>query len=288
MMRSWPDLEIPVRDDATELTTFERGPRVLGSLRGIGVNVAGADVIDLGAGFGSLSLASAREGAKSVLAVDVNPARLAAIDARAAALGLDVATVQANLLEPWSPRGIADIAFLIGVVEYAGLWDPSRPVRTLQRDVLRSAVDALRPGGLLVFASKNRLWPRFVVRDSNTGLPLVNALPRPAADRVARKLRGVPYRHHIHSPRAWSQLIREAGIADTRHFVPYLSYQFPLRLVERGSFRDQRAAARAIHGPEERRVAWGRYGALKAAITSTAGIAGAPVAHGVFVIGTKA
>jgi predicted RNA methylase len=280
-------LEIPVRDDAQEFSTFQRGRRVLTALSDLGLTVEGKHVVDLGAGFGSLSIACAEAGAKEVLAADVHPDRLSAIEARAREAGVAIRTMRANLLQPWPASGTADLAFLIGVVEYAGLWDEHAEVATLQRAVFEAAHGALRPGGRLVFGSKSRLWPRFVARDVHTGQPLVNVLPRSSADRVSRRFSNAPYRHHIHSPKGWMELVRAAGFVDVKAFVPYLSYQFPLKIVNRPTFEDIRRVRRLPLTPEERRVAWGRLGTAKAALMATAGMFRMQMAHSTILVATK-
>ena len=280
-------LEIPVRDDAAEGTGVSRGDWLLRALAEIDVRVTDLDVVDLGAGYGSISIAAAVAGARSVTAVDVHSDRLEAIERRSQAAGVLVRTRRLNLLEGWSQAAEADLVFLIGVVEYAGLWDLDAPVSQLQTQVFTTAFDALRPGGRLVFASKNRLWPRFVFRDANTSQPLVNVLPRAAADRVSRRLDGRPYRHHVHSARGWQDLVRSAGFAEARVYTPYLSYQFPLKLADRPSVAAQRAVSRLDLSPEARRLSWGRTGAAKAMITTVCGMANLSVAHGVFVVATK-
>ena len=278
---------IPVRDDAQEFHTFERGRTVLRALSGIGVSVQGQRVVDLGAGYGSLSLACLKAGAAEVVAVDIHQERLDAISARAAEQGISVQTRTANLLHPWGQASSADVAFLIGVVEYAGLWDASSEVADLQRTVFTTAFDALRPGGTLIFGSKNRLWPRYIAKDVHTGQPLINVIPRSVADKLSLRFAGRLYRHHIHSPRQWHALITSAGFGDVQTYVPYLSYQFPLEIVVRPSFADINRVRRMAMTSEERGVAWGRAGAVKAGIMATAGAAGIQMGSSMFAIAIK-
>jgi SAM-dependent methyltransferase len=280
-------LEIPVRDDATELRTFRRGERVIDLLREAGIDVAGKNVVDLGAGFGSLSIAAAKAGAKNVVAVDVHAVRLEAIAARAEAQGVGVRVHRANLLESVVDVRDADVALLMGVVEYAGLWDRDAPVRELQRRVFKTAFDCLGPGGHLVFASKNRLWPRFVVKDANTGQPLVNVLPRCLADRLSLRLAGVPYRHHIQSPRSWARAMREVGFDSVDCFFPFLSYQLPLRLSRHPALSDLRLARARIQTTEEYDCAWGRLGSLRAAFMVGCAALRLPIAHSLVAIAAK-
>ena len=235
-----------------------------------------------------MSLACAEAGATDVLAVDINQARLDAIACRGVASGVHVRTHLANLLEPWAGPTDADIAFLVGVVEYAGLWDESAAVGDLQLAIFRAAFDSLTPGGLLVFGSKNRLWPRYLLKDANTAQPLVNALPRARANQVSQWLSGKPYRHHIHSPDGWAALMVSAGFDAVDTYVPFFSYQFPLKLVQRPSLQDVRDIRRIPMSTEQRAVAWGRAGFIRAGITVGAGVLGLQIGSSTVVIARKA
>jgi len=280
------DPEVPVRDDATELPTFRRGERVIDLLKDAGIGFEGRNVVDLGAGFGSLSIAAARAGA-NVVAVDVHTRRLGEIAARADAQGAPVRVIRANLLEGVPGVRDADIALLIGVVEYAGLWDNQASVAALQRRVFKTAHDCLRPGGQLVFASKNRLWPRFIVKDVHTGQAFVNALPRRVANHVSLRLDGVPYRHHIHSPRAWGRAMHEVGFDSVDCFFPFLSYQLPLRLARRPTLEDMRLARACVETKEELANAWGTIGSLRAALMVACASLRLPISHSVVAVATK-
>ena len=282
---SWP--EIPARDDVAEFRTFHRGDRMMAALREIGVEVAGKRVVDLGAGYGSCAIAAASAGAASVLAVDIHQDRLDVIAARADERGVEVELKRINLLHPATLSGDADVVFLVGVVEYAGLWDTDTPVSALQERVFTTAYRSLREGGQLVFGSKNRLWPRYVVKDANTGQPLVNVLPRGWADRLSLRISGEPYRHHIHSPAGWMKLMHKAGFGPVQCFCPFLSYQFPLKIVRRPTVRHVREIRRSLRNPEESKVAWGRLGTARAGLMVASSTVGLPVAHSVVAVATK-
>ena len=287
-MSDLPWLEIPARDDVAELETFHRGDRMMAALREIGVEVAGKRVIDLGAGYGSCAIAAASAGAASVLAVDIHQDRLDVIAARANERGVEVEVRRSNLLHAETLGGEADVVFLVGVVEYAGLWDPGKPVSALQERVFATAYKSLREGGQLVFGSKNRLWPKYVVKDVNTGQPVVNVLPRQVADWLSLRMSGERYRHHIYSPAGWAKLMQQAGFGRVQWFSPFLSYQFPLNIVSRPTARHVREIRRSLSNPEEGKVAWGRLGTARASLMVVSSTVGLPVAHSVVAIATKA
>jgi SAM-dependent methyltransferase len=285
--RSRPAPWIPARDDAKELAHFRRAQRFLDLLSTIGVTVRGRRVADLGTGYGSIAIECARAGAANVVALDADAERVAEVQGRARTAGVLVDTRQANLLSPPADVSTADVAFLIGVVEYAGLWDEGQPVRALQRRVVSTAHAALREGGTLVFGTKNRLWPRFVIDDVHTHLPFVNVLPRGAADRVSRALTDGPYRHHLHSPGGWAKLVTEAGFREVRLYVPYFSYQLPILITERPSLRLVTTVGTMHLAPEDDAAARGSLWLIKALLMGVAGHLRLPLSHSVLVIARK-
>lgn len=286
-MSSRQTLAIPARDDANEFGSFDRGMRFLAALEEMGLTVQGRRVADLGTGFGSIAIAAARSGAERVLAFDSDADRLRVVAERARAADVELETVPMNLLSPSRDLPHVDLALLIGVVEYAGLWDSRSSVVALQRRIFETAHRMLEPGGLLVFASKNRLWPPFVLRDVHTGRPLVNALPRRSADALARLLGKEGYRHYIHSPRGWAGLLHEAGFRSVETYYPYFSYQFPLLIVRRPSVEAIRAIRSRPATEEEAYAALGRLWRLKAALMALGAMLGVPLSHAVIMKAEK-
>ncbi|GAA0455722.1 50S ribosomal protein L11 methyltransferase [Paractinoplanes deccanensis] len=68
--------------------------------------VAGRSVLDLATGSGLVAVAAAKAGARPVTANDVDPYSLAAAEANAAANGVEVRTVEADLLDTDDPYGV--------------------------------------------------------------------------------------------------------------------------------------------------------------------------------------
>lgn len=280
----------PACDHASAFPGLDRGRRYIRMLRDIGIDVSGRVVADLGTGFGLIALSAARNGATRVVAVDAETSRLSQVRRQADQQGLPVQTVLGNLLEPPFERPFADVVFLIGVVEYAGLWDPSRPVRDLQRNIFETAYRILKPGGSLAFASKNRSWPWFGIKDSNTRQPLVNFLPRSAADAVSQRLDGKPYREWVHSAEGWVSIIKDAGFPQVTSYRPYFTYYYPLMLEEHPSLKTLPgvlARGKRITDPREERLILGRAWRLKASLMAVTGSLGYPISHSVIVKATK-
>lgn len=280
-------VETRVLDDTLKHSGYDRSTAFLQILKDVGVSVAGLQVADLGTGFGSLALAAARSGATRVVALDANPERISEVSKRAAQAALSLDCRVANLLSPLSDVEPVDLVFLIGVVEYAGLWDLVTPVDVLQRRVFENAYNLLRPGGTLVFASKNRRWPTFFLSDIHTGQPFVNAMPRALADRVSQAMSSKPYREHIHSPEGWRRLIKLVGFGAIRTFYPYFSYQYPLRLSERPSVADLNGLDMGILPQGIRSQAGTRFMRAKVILAAATTKLGFPITQSVIILAAK-
>lgn len=131
-----------------------------------------AAVLDVGAGTGFLSLLLAGQG-YDVTAVDLSPGMLAKLQAKAAARGLSVRTVEADALNP--PSG--DFA---AVVERHLLWTLPEPAKAL------AAWQEAAPEGRLVLVEGT--W-------GQTRTASVDGL-RALARRLARQVRGHEPGHH--------------------------------------------------------------------------------------------
>jgi SAM-dependent methyltransferase len=119
-----------------------------------GVNLRGKEFLDGGSGGGHFSAAACERGAK-VTSLDVGPNVLEQVRRRC-----DSARVEGSILDlPFADRSF-DIVLSTEVIEHTP--DPERGVRELCRVV--------RPGGILVLTSPNRLWQPVVRLATRTGL----------------------------------------------------------------------------------------------------------------------
>jgi SAM-dependent methyltransferase len=141
-----------------------------------------ASVLDLGAGTGFLSLLLAGQGYR-VTALDLSPAMLARLRAKAAERGLDIATVESDALNP--PSGEFD-----AVVERHLVWTLPNPGQAL------AAWHGVAPNGRLVLVEGS--W-------GHAGGAGVDGL-RAIARRLARQVRGHEPGHHGH----YSDRVRRA------------------------------------------------------------------------------
>lgn len=191
---------------ATNSTLLDRRGRPLVEImrRRGRASLAGADVLDLGCGFGALSVYLAWHGAR-VTGVDRDPT-LFAVGRRAAdATGLQVELAAGDM------RGLDladerfDVALFNNTLCY--LVEPAE-----RRAALGEAMRLLRPGGLLVVREPNGRHPV----DHFTGLPLLPLLgPRVAARTADRFARPRPL-VRLTGSRALRRELRSSGFSAVR------------------------------------------------------------------------
>lgn len=149
---------------------------------GVGAGHPGATIVDLGCGTGLLTVELARQGHRTI---GVDPAGAMLDIARAREGGDLVEWIQGTSAD--LPNGEADLAIMTGHVAQVFVADAEWSA-TL--DDLRAA---LRPGGLLVFESRNPLaaaWLEWTPEDSRTELSAVDG-PLTAWNEVTEVADGV-------------------------------------------------------------------------------------------------
>ena len=136
----------------------------------------GASLVDLGCGFGALSLYFALHGAQ-VTALDRNVSRFEVGTEVARRHGLSVRFVEGRM----ERLPLSDGEFDLAVQNNSLCYVTGRRERAL---ALAEALRVLRPGGVLIGRNPNRWYPI----DQFTGLPLVHLLPPGRAAALSARL----------------------------------------------------------------------------------------------------
>ncbi len=165
--------------DTNSTLTAQRAELLLSALARAGtpVDPEGLRVVDLGCGFGALSVYFAARGA-SVVGIDPNGERLGVGTAVAREFGLD-ATFRRGWLEDLV---LPDESFDLAVLNNSFCYLVRRSDR---RRALANVYRVLAPGGHAVLRNPSRSAPL----DPFTGLPLVHQLPPSVAQRILSRRR---------------------------------------------------------------------------------------------------
>jgi len=169
--------------------------------------IDGLRVLDLGCGFGALSVFFAAQGA-DVTGVDPNEARLAVGRAVAAEHGLSVELRRGRMEALELPAGSFDLAVQNNSLCYI-------VPRQERRAALEETRRVLRPGGFLIVRNPNRWHPL----DQFSGLPLLQLLPPRAASRMAKRLGRARSTVRLTSPLEARRELKAAGLVGVRHLA---------------------------------------------------------------------
>ena len=172
--------------------------------RGIG-SLAGLRIVDLGCGFGALSVFFAARGA-IVTAIDPKADRLAVGESVAAEYGLPVTFRKGRM----QSLDLPDRSFDLAVQNNSFCYVVDRDDRGA---VLAETLRVLRPGGVVVIRNPNR-WSLI---DQFTGIPLVQLLPPSQAHRSAVLLGRKRSQVRVTSPPEAVRELRKAGFANVAH-----------------------------------------------------------------------
>ena len=188
-----------------------------------------ASVLDIGCGWGNISLSLARNFA-AVYALDIVPERavMASLRAREAGLTNVTALAGGNAAHLPFPDASLDVVVLNGVLEwvpvsFADIADP----REAQLRLLREIARVLKPDGEVYIGIENRLGYGYFFGkpDEHSKLKYATLLPRSWANRYSLAKRREPYRTYTYSWRGYRKLLRDAGFVTARFYCPFPEYR---------------------------------------------------------------
>jgi ubiquinone/menaquinone biosynthesis C-methylase UbiE/aminoglycoside phosphotransferase (APT) family kinase protein len=188
-----------------------------------------ARILDIGCGWGNLSLSLARNFA-AVYALDLVPERavMASIRAREAGLANVTALAGGNAAHLPFPDASLDVVVLNGVLEWVPVSFPqiANP-REAQLLLLREIARVLKPDGEIYIGIENRLGYGYFLGkpDEHSKLKYATLLPRFLANRYSLAKRGESYRAYTYTWRGYRKLLRDAGFSKSRFYCPFPEYR---------------------------------------------------------------
>lgn len=197
-----------------------------------------SDVLDIGAGWGTLSFALA-PAVRSVTSLELVEPRVEFLRLRREQTGLrNVHVVQGQAANLPCAEAAFDTVIVNGVLEWLGLSDTDRDPHKAQLRFLERVCRCLRPGGTLYLAIENRFGFQYLRgAPDHSGLRFTSLLPRwlasLACSMSGKRRNGHPagslraYRTYTYSYWGYKRLLRSAGFDHTQFWALLPSYQCP-------------------------------------------------------------
>jgi len=204
----------------------------------------GAHILDIGAGWGQISIPLARRCA--VTALEPTPERMAFIRAaaRQEAVTDHMHFVQADLFDVQLERSF-DMICCIGVLEWVPKFRPGNPL-DVQIDFLRRMRALLSPNGQLLIGIENRFGLKYLLGapDDHLGAANVAVYGAPLAASKWRAQAGEELRSFTYTRAELEEMLPLAGLIIRQFFAALPDYKLPQQILPLSAmnafFRDGR------------------------------------------------
>ncbi len=197
----------------------------------------GAKVLDIGAGWGQISLPLARNARNEVTALEPTPERLAFIQAAATQERLTdrLHFVQANFFDVEFEPQQFDLICSIGVLEWVPKFSLGEPGE-IQAGFLSRTRALLSPRGRLVIGIENRLGLKYLLgaADDHLGAPGVAVYDAALAAHKWRDLSGQDLRSFTFTRAELAELLAAAGFRTVSFFAALPDYKLPQLILPLG------------------------------------------------------
>ncbi len=206
-----------------------RGKIVYDILDKQGFDFENGTILDIGSGFGGLSLFLS-DHVKEVVSLDMNRKLLYVTHRRKCWLrSSNVNTMLGNAVNIPLKKESLDLALIIGVLEWVPLSNPRRNPQAIQLETLKGVREKLKKKGMLLLAIENRYYLMYWLgtKDHHAGLRYVPILPRRFSNFISKAVNGEPYLTWTYSYSALNHILHDAGFTVLKTYVGIPSYTSP-------------------------------------------------------------
>jgi len=208
----------------------------------------GSRVLDLGCGWGPLSIGLSEAGCE-VVAADMTLPRLAFLSRRCMDEGIENITPICLGDRKSLPFGneVFDLVVLNGVLEWVPESQTGHP-RKLQRAFLAEVRRVLKADGQLFLGIENRYGYGYWLgqREDHTGLRYGALLPRFLANLYSTVCRRKPYRTYTYSRRGYQRLLEDTGFPVVSFYGAIPNYRQPKKFA---ALNNSAGLSRIFRGP---------------------------------------
>ena len=187
-----------------------------------------ATVLDLGCGFGTLSVSLSGR-CKEVYAIDSVFERVKFVDFRRTfEQRMNIQPVMADILHLPFPTNSFDVVIMNGALEWVGLAVENIDPLEVQKRVLHDIHHLLKENGYIYIAIENRYGLDYILGNSDHGgLLFTSLLPRRMANIYSKAVNGTNYRTYTHSCGLYKKILEDCGFCDVQIYVAFPTYRTP-------------------------------------------------------------
>lgn len=204
------------------ITGRKRGKVLHGILKSYFRDLKHATILDLGSGYGGISLVFSKN-SRQTLGLDITKDLLLIAKKRAEIAHQE--NFNALLAGGHSlplQRACIDVILMIGVLEYIPRSKPFTDPKLTHLEVLKDIRRVLRAKGVLLIGIENRYWLGywFGRRDHHTGMHFITIIPRRLANMVYKLRVGIPY-YLERTPSCWEldRMLSHIGLKVAKRFT---------------------------------------------------------------------
>lgn len=191
-----------------------------------------AKILDLGAGYGAISMELAKT--FDTTSADVNKYTLQFIKHRAKQEKLKIKIKEienAAFGLPFKDNSY-DIILMNGVLEWVAS-ELTQDPKKIQKEVLKEVRRILKPNGLFVLAIENRIaWDWIKGKTSHIPIKYIDLVPRFLANLISLNKRGKKFKEYIYTKRGYKKLLKSTGFNHLEIFAAIPTYQKPKKIIK--------------------------------------------------------